>query len=227
MSIFGPQDVSQAAGTGTADAAAGKPRGAMGKDEFLQLLVAQLSNQDPLNPLEGHDFAAQLAQFTSLEQLISINQSIGANAQMSGILAQSINSGVAAGLIGKEITAAGNVVEWSGESEAELHFELAGPARNVTVRVLDSSGAVIRTIDAGSFDGGEQSVAWDGKTSKGVKLASGTYTYEVEASDPNGDPIGVAPFVRGTVDRVTFGQNGILLWLGGRSVPMSEVESVE
>lgn len=88
----------------------------MGKDDFLRLLVTQLGNQDPLNPMDGQEFAAQLAQFSSVEQLLNISDVLAQNGEMNGLLAQSINSGVASGLIGKTVQASGNAISWDGEN---------------------------------------------------------------------------------------------------------------
>ncbi|MEX1055960.1 MAG: flagellar hook capping FlgD N-terminal domain-containing protein, partial [Rhodothermales bacterium] len=117
---------------------------ALGKNEFLRLLVAQISNQDPLNPMQGHEFAAQLAQFSSVEQLMNIGDVLTKNGELNGLLAQSVNSGVASGLIGKSIETKGNQINWSGEGVSELNFKLADSAQSVTVTIRDKVGNVIR-----------------------------------------------------------------------------------
>src|SRR5690606_23139416 len=134
------------------------------------------------SPTDGQQFAAQLAQFSSVEQLMNIDQTLAANGQMNGILAQSVNSGVAAGLIGKNVEADGNTVHWDGENDTTLHFELGAPARDVTVRIRDAAGQVVRELDLGSYGAGEQSVTWDGKITKGGVGSPGTYTFEVLAT---------------------------------------------
>ena len=92
----------------------------LSRDDFLQLLVTQLGNQDPLNPMDGQEFAAQLAQFSSLEQLININESMIQSGEINGLLAQSVNAGVAADLIGKTIEAEGDQFQYSGEDSTSL-----------------------------------------------------------------------------------------------------------
>ena len=134
----------------------------MGQDDFLLLLVTQLSNQDPLNPMDGQEFAAQLAQFSSLEQLINLNEGVGHNAQLSSLLAQGVNSGVAAGLIGQEIEANGNGIEFNG-SDVPLFYELGDDAANVTIEIKDELGAVVRTIELTDVTEGEHELVWDGK----------------------------------------------------------------
>ena len=201
----------------------------MGKDEFLLLLVTQLRNQDPMNPMDGQQFAAQLAQFSSVEQLINIDRTLAAHGEMNGLLAQSVNSGVAAGLIGKSIQADGNAVHWSGGDDVPLHFELAGEATKVTVKVRDADGTVVREMEVDARDAGRHSAAWDGKNAAGVAVPKGTYTFEVEAvaGKDGKDKVGATPFIQGKVDRITFGQDGIMLWIGEQAIPMGAVRTVK
>lgn len=201
----------------------------MGKDEFLLLLVTQLRNQDPTNPMDGQQFAAQLAQFSSVEQLINIDQTLAANGEMNSLLAQSVNSGVAAGLIGKTVEAAGNTVTWNGEGEAALHFEIGKPAGQVTVTIRDEAGNVVRELSLDDYEAGKHTVAWDGETNAGTRAASGTYTFEVKATGGKDgkESIPATTFIKGRVDRITFGAEGIQLWLGDTAVLMGAVQSVQ
>ncbi len=199
----------------------------MGKDDFLRLLVTQLGNQDPLNPMDGQEFAAQLAQFSSVEQLLNISDVLAQNGEMNGLLAQSINSGVAAGLIGKNVQASGNAISWDGENPPPINFELADGAEVVTVTIHNETGDVVRTLELPAHFAGEHTLEWDGLDATGQAASSGTYTVEVLARDSEGNPVEAESFVSGIVDRITFGQDGIMLWIGKTRVPMSAVESVE
>lgn len=198
----------------------------MGRDEFLRLLVTQLSNQDPLNPLEGQEFAAQLAQFTSVEQLINIDETLAQQGEMNGLLAQSMNNGVAAGLIGKSIEAPGNQINWDGESSSDGQFSLEGNAASVKIELRDSTGFVVRTLDLGTLGDGAQDFNWDGKDDAGNSVAAGVYTTTVVAQDSNGDAVASSSSVRGQVSRVTFSPEGVFLWIGQLPVNMSSVQSV-
>ncbi|MFT5141873.1 MAG: flagellar basal-body rod modification protein FlgD [Rhodothermales bacterium] len=199
---------------------------ALGKDEFLRLLVTQLSNQDPLNPMEGQEFAAQLAQFTSVEQLINIEQVLTAQGDANAVLAQSMNNGVAAGLIGKEIEAPGNGLNWDGESGAAGRFELEGNAASVTVSIKDSTGFVVKVLEMGSLESGEQNFTWDGTDASGNRVTAGAYTTDVVALDDDGNSISSTSTVRGQVSKVTFSADGVFLWIGLLPVNMGDVESV-
>lgn len=201
-------------------------QGNLDRDDFLLLLVTQLQNQDPLNPLEGHEFAAQLAQFSSVEQLIGIGETLAQNNEANSILAQSINSGVAAGLIGKEVDALSTELSWAGD-EVDFGFNLPQTAQSVEVTVLNDAGKPVRTFELGSRNGGEIDLRWDGRDDGGTELPEGRYTFSVQALDASGEPIAVdSSFTRGTVDRISFGPDGIQLWLDDVAIPMSAVLTV-
>ena len=197
----------------------------LGREEFLLLLTTQLSNQDPLNPMDGQEFAAQLAQFSSLEQLININDVLAQNGELNGLLAQSINSGVAAGLIGKEVEAVGNTFSIKADESAELHYNLGDFATNVTIEILNEAGVVVRTVELANQAEGSQSFEWDGKNDSGQAL-QGDHSFRISASDAEGESIATQPLVRGIAERITFGPEGILVWIGERGIPLGEIQSI-
>lgn len=198
----------------------------LGKNDFLKLLVAQLSNQDPTNPMEGREFAAQLAQFTSVEQLTNISGQMEAQQGANDALAQSINSGVATDLIGRTVETAGNKVTWTGEGERTLGFDLSSPASEVTVTIRNAAGSPVRTHTLNNVSAGSEEITWDGTSDGGGTLPEGNYTFDVSATDANGEPVSASPYMTGTVDRITFGQEGTQLWVDGTKVSMGNVRSV-
>ena len=198
----------------------------MGKQDFLKLLVAQLGNQDPMNPMKGQEFAAQLAQFSSVEQLTNISGQIGSQKQASQALAQSVNSGIAAGMIGRTIEAPGNQVAWTGEGETTLGLDLSAPADEVTVKIRNAAGSVVTTQTLADVPSGAKEIKWKGTTEDGGRLPEGTYSFTVSATDAKGEPIEASTYRKGAVDRVTFGEEGTQLWVNGTKIPMGEVRSV-
>jgi len=198
----------------------------MGKDDFLKLLVAQLSNQDPTNPMKGQEFAAQLAQFTSVEQLTNISDQIGEQQGSNDALARSINSGIASDLIGRTIEAEGNSVALPNEGEASLSFDVSAPASKVTVTIRDAAGNPVRTRTLEDLPAGSETITWSGTNDDGDRLPEGTYSFDVTATDAQGNAVPTSTYLSGTVDRVTFSQEGTLLWVNGTQVAMGNVRSV-
>jgi len=132
---------------------------AMGKDDFLNLLITQLQNQDPLNPADSTEFTAQLAQFSSLEQLGNVNDNL---MELKNFQAATNNS-QAVSLIGKTITAEGNFIQLSAAgASAECNFELEEDADQVAVSIYDNTGEFVADFEHQHMDAGQHSLFWDG-----------------------------------------------------------------
>ena len=194
-----------------------KAGGELGKNEFMQLLVAQLQAQDPLNPMDSSEFISQLAQFSSLEQLQGINDKLDdLTPNISG----------AANIIGREIEALGNQVMVGDGVAGDIYFELADEATEVYVTISDSNGAYIRSITTGSLGAGNQMVAWDGTDDNGNTVPDGTYTVEIQAVGTNGNAVEATPLIKGTVTGATF-ENGLTyLLIGDNAIPLSNVTKI-
>ncbi|MFH1139692.1 MAG: flagellar hook capping FlgD N-terminal domain-containing protein [Pseudomonadota bacterium] len=192
----------------------------LGKDAFMKLLITQMQNQDPLNPMEGVEFTAQLAQFSSLEQLSNLNTSFsGINAVL-----QAQNNYQAINMVGKEIRALGDTLSiQDGESTGGV-FVLEETAADTTVHIYDEDGLLVRTLDMGSVLSGEQEIEWDGKDNQGDQVEDGLYSFEVTALDQEGQPVTSTSVITGTVSGVTFdSSNQAWLLINGLAVSMSQV----
>jgi len=195
----------------------------LGKQEFLTLLVAQLKNQDPLSPLESQEFAAQLAQFSSVEQLTSIDTNIKDGIDTDMVLSQTINNTLATALIGKEVTAQGNRIEFNGEDPVKLYYMLPDYADSVNIDVLDGAGNVVRTLSAGSVSDGIRSLEWDGKDKNGNMLPEGGYSFEVSAVDRDGQALDVIPLIKGLARSLQYNAGGAVLMVGNTRVSFGDV----
>ncbi|WP_420456788.1 flagellar hook assembly protein FlgD [Rubrivirga sp.] len=232
------------AGPSPAALAGGAGSSALGRDEFLQLLVAQLRNQDPTSPQNGHEFAAQLAQFSQVEQLTNISASMAGQARQVAALAGAID-GLRAGqagmtsqltgridlqsataLIGQTVEMAGATVAWAGTGEAPIPVRLDGAAREVEVTIRDADGALVRTMRTGALSEGDHELSWDGALDDGSAAPEGAYTVSVSALGPEGEPVRATAVTRGTVDRLTVERDGLFLWVGGRPIPFQSLLSV-
>lgn len=177
-------------------------------DRFLTLLVTQLRNQDPLNPLDNAQVTTQLAQLSTVTGINRINETLVALAQ-----AQSADRTLqAAALVGHDVTIDGNAIALS-DGEASGGFDLASAATQVSVTISDAAGNPVRTLTLGAQAAGGGRFAWDGKTDAGAAAAPGRYTFSVTATNAQG----VVAATTSTLARVTgvvAGADGPRLLLG-------------
>ncbi|MEN6625623.1 MAG: flagellar hook capping FlgD N-terminal domain-containing protein [Candidatus Sumerlaeia bacterium] len=194
----------------------------LGKNDFLQLMIAQLQNQDPLDPADATEYTSQLCQYSSLEQLINANDNIET-------LTSSIESGSrtsAASYIGREVTVSGNQVTLDNGTASGANFVLASDAETVSVNVYDGNNELVDTVSLGDLDSGTHTFTWDGKKSSGAAASDGTYTFKVVATGSDGTSVTVAPTFTGTVDSIEFENGNTMLNIGGGSWPVSSVVSI-
>ena len=199
------------------------PTRALGKDDFLRLLTVQLQHQDPLSPVENEDFIAQLAQFSSLEQLESINSNLQDGIDLDLILTQVLNNTAAAGLIGKTVIADGGAVHLDESGSSDVHFDLASPADHVVIRITDETGALIQTLRESHLGEGRNRVTWNGEDAQGNRRSEGTYNVEIEAYDPEDNPIDVTPILVGEITGVRFDAGEARLLVAGLELGIGEI----
>lgn len=188
----------------------------IGKDAFFKMLVAQMQNQDPLNPIDGKDFAAQLAQFSSLEGINNINDQLKA----MNLYQASLNNAQSINIIGKQVTAKGDVIKVEGAS-TDLAYNLSGDADKVTIKIYNENGELVDSLEPGNQKAGKNSVTWD---CSGV--SKGNYTFDVSAADANGDNVGADTMTTGLVTGVTFKNGSPYLSINGQEIPFGDVISV-
>jgi flagellar basal-body rod modification protein FlgD len=198
------------------------PKSTLGKDDFLSLLITQMQHQDPLDPMKGTEFAAQLAQFSSLEQLTNINSNLEQSLTANAMLSSSINNALAATFIGKEVRATGSTFQFSTAGNVKLGYCLEDEASAVSVRIYDSGGKLVRTI-SGPAGTGDKTVAWDGTDENGQALGSGSYTFKVEAVDSTGTEVASDAFVYGKVSAVRFKPEGTVFVIDGVEISLANI----
>lgn len=209
----------QAASTSTTDTTGST---ALGKDAFLQLLVTQMKNQNPLDPQDNTAFVAQLAQFSSLEAMQNLESSV----DTISTTYQSSQALQATSLVGQSVTVA------TGTAVVDTTKGMTGavvvPTSNssTTVNVIDSTGNLVDTIDLGTQPAGTTSFTWDGKNSAGTVAPAGTYTF---AASDNVDNAALTTYLPATVNSVTMGVAGAEMTLnlaGGNTVGLSKVQTI-
>ena len=172
----------------------------LGKDDFLNLLVTQLQHQDPLNPAESTEFTAQLAQFSSLEQLNNIND----NLKNMALFQAAVTNSQAVSFIGKEITASGNTLQLEDGQTAECQFELTANAALAAITVYDAGGGFVKAFETGPLPSGRQTAVWDGMDRDGNRALPGIYRFEVQAVDGDNQNVGVTPLISSVVTGVSL-----------------------
>ncbi len=206
---------------GAAAAGAAKSGSKETEDRFLTLLVAQMKNQDPLNPLDNAQVTSQLAQLSTVQgiedmnsTLLSLSASMGAN-QMAQ----------AANLIGRGVLVPGDSIR-PAQMEDVMGFELSRPADKVTVDILDAAGGVVRSLNLGPREDGVNVLAWDGLTSSGAAAPDGQYSFKINAVQ-GGEPVSSTALHLGLVNSVSQGSQGVQLNLAGNErVSYAEIRQI-
>jgi flagellar basal-body rod modification protein FlgD len=198
------------------------PHNQMGKDEFLKLLTFQLQNQDPMNPMDQSKMTGELAQFSQLEQLTSLNKKFEDGNKTQGIQ----DKFYAASFVGKKVVTTGSSIDLKENGDAgDVLFKIDAPAAKVMVRILDSKNNISGEIWKEGMSEGAHQITWDGVALDGSPAVKGTYTVQVKAWDQMGQQIGTRTEATGVVQSVTFDQGEPVLTVNGQKVFLRDVAS--
>lgn len=192
------------------------------QDRFMTLLVTQMKNQDPLNPLDNAQVTSQLAQLSTVTGINKLNDTLTSyisNSQSSQMLQ-------GASMIGRKVLSTGNTVSLTG-GEAKFAFDLASNADAVSIKIKNSAGLTVRELPLGKQNGGTIPVSWDGKDDSGNALTEGNYSYEVTATAA-GKNIATASYAYNTVSSVSStSSDGVLLNLSSnKTIGLNAVKAV-
>lgn len=179
---------------------------AAAQDRFMTLLVTQMKNQDPLNPLDNAQVTSQLAQLSTVSGIDKLNSTLEA---LKGSF-QSNQSLQAANMIGHGVLVAGSNLSLSG-GKGVMGIELTEPADDVQVSIKNASGKVIHTMDLGSKEVGTVPLTWDGVTDAGDVAPDGQYSFEVAATRGGEKIAGVTGLGFGVVASVSTSAQGVKL----------------
>lgn len=197
----------------------------LGKDAFLQLLVAQMRNQLPSNPMNGREMISQLAKFNSVEQLINLNNSMAKLMKSQSQMSTSLVNTMASTLTGKDIKAVSNRVYLHPGEKSTIPFKLNSLADKVRISIMDSAGDIVRTEQMKNVPKGNHSWTWNGESNNGNDVPEGIY--EVHITAQKGDRnVGVLTFQEGVADKVRYTQQGVELVVNGVSIPLANVKEV-
>ncbi len=193
----------------------------LGKDDLLRLLVAQLKAQDPLNPTEATEFTAQLAQFSSLEQMTNINSTL----EELVAAQQAMGNASLISLIGKQVDIPGNSFEHTQGTTTNLSYSLNSEAASTQIEIYNAAGSLVNTLNGPGAEGSNL-IAWNGRDSQGNALGAGLYTFKVRATDSNGATVSAQTFTTGLVTDVLFEDGVASAVVNGQKLPAEQITRV-
>jgi flagellar basal-body rod modification protein FlgD len=187
------------------------------QDRFLKLLVTQMKNQDPLNPMDNAEITSQMAQLSTVTGIEKLNQTLAAFTRAQAF--QSVD------MIGHYVLAPGEHMDLAAGT-ALGGIELASGAEDVTVKIFDANGNVVKTMDLGDTDAGVTAFTWDGKTDAGATAPDGSYTFTVSAKQ-QGNNVEATSLSVGKVQSVLMDDLGPALSVSGMGlVELDDIKQV-
>ncbi|MEE8434924.1 MAG: flagellar hook assembly protein FlgD [bacterium] len=191
----------------------------LGKDDFLKLLMAQITHQNPLNPMDSQGMMDQLTGMGSLEQLISINESLG---KLNKTQAEIVRANTFA-FLDKDVKIRGQTVELNRGQTSGIQFQIPREAAKVKLTVIGAEGQAVRSMDLGAYAAGIHAVRWDGLDMQGNRAPDGKYRYQIVAKGPENQQLQVELFRQGKVSGVKFGAGSPKLNIGGEDIDLRDV----
>jgi flagellar basal-body rod modification protein FlgD len=190
----------------------------LGKDDFLKLLMTQMTNQDPLNPLDSKGMMDQFAQMGNLEQLQNIRGELETLNKSQASILQS----TAANYLDKDVTMKGGTGQLSDGKATPFQFKLPRGAK-VEVAILDAGGSPVRNLELGDQGPGNHRVEWDGHDADGDVAPNGRYSYRIKAQTDDGGEVPVDTFVTGRVSGVRYEDGTQFLRMNGEEFTLKDV----
>ena len=193
----------------------------LGKEAFLKLLVAQMTNQDPMEPMDNQDFLGQLSQYSSLEQLMNLNDTLN----MNNDLTMSVHNALMMNLIGKDVKVLGDILQWSDNATAKISYTLP-QAGNISVQILDDSGNVVRTLDEGLQAAGDHVLEWDGRDGEGNLVPSGNYRVNVFTQEDQDTASQAPTYIIGRVTGIQYIGGNPVPYIGDQAVNPADIVAI-
>jgi flagellar basal-body rod modification protein FlgD len=193
------------------------------KDAFFKLMLTQLKNQDPTNPLKNHEMAAQLAQFSTLEQMSNMNTTL---TRMEGNAKQP-ESFQALNLIGKTVQGdSSKVVRTQFDTSHDFNFNLSTDVAEAKIKVMNDKNEIVREFKLSNLKPGANKIAWNGMNDKGIKQGVGEYSFQIEATGANGQKMPVKTEFQGVISGLSFSAEGPVLQVGKQTLKMRDIRQI-
>jgi flagellar basal-body rod modification protein FlgD len=192
------------------------------QDRFLKLLVTQMKNQDPLNPMDNAQVTSQLAQISTVNGIQQLNTTMQ-SLSTSFLSSQSLQS---AALIGHTVLTDGSTLNVANAAPAYGAVQLAQSADSVKVNIVSAAGNIVRQLELGPQSAGVAGFQWDALDNAGAKVADGSYTFQIAATLA-GQKVNATPLMAGTVSSVTLKSDGTHLTVGGiGDITMQQIKQI-
>jgi len=212
-----------AASTATTTASSNVNTPPISEADFMQLLVTQLQNQDPMNPLQPDQLASELAQFTSVQQLAQLNTDAGSQLSAVNSNTQAIQANMASALLGHPVVATGGEVDVSASSSTtKVLADIGAGGGQGVLTLTNAAGQTVGTYNLGTLAGGPQQVL----SFNASGVTPGAYNYSVSVTSPSGASVPVTTYIVGTVTNVDVSTAPPTLGIGDLSAPINNLVEV-
>lgn len=210
---------------GVTNSTRAEPKKELNKDDFLNLMVTQLKNQDPLNPLNNSEFISQTTQFSSLEQLINIGESIKGLAE--SMKSNEINNNLysASNFIGRGVKYFSSSINLD-ENGSLIGYELNDIPSSVKIKIIDGNGNQVADIVPSKVSYGMNEINWDGLDANGNKLPNGRYKVVLEANDTSGSQLPYRTYTSGVANGVSIVNGNLSFNVDGNEIASDSIFAV-
>jgi flagellar basal-body rod modification protein FlgD len=175
--------------------------------------------------MESAEFAAQLAQFNQVEQLIGLNEGIESLGLQQEIIGTGLSNTLAASITGKNVRVQTDIIGFEQGEDTKIGFTLGSQASDVQLTIRDQNGSVLRTETFNNLPAGQHAFEWDGKSDSGITLPDGAYQVEIQALNGD-DAVNAFTFTEGIATRIRYTENGVQLQVNGLFVNLGQVEEI-
>lgn len=223
-SITNDNEIYSSLGLNTMQQSEDEGNGQLQMEDFMNLLVTELTHQDPMKPMDNAELAAQISQFSVVSGIDQLNTSFNglSNTLISDQALQATN------LVGHQVMVTSNIGLLDQGGTIQGVVDLPASAGNVRVRISDATGAMVRELELGSHEAGELAFTWDGYSDSGDYMPAGIYQLSAQAAV---DDVEMAPnvLVSAQVESVSMGgSGGVSLNLAGLGqVSMNDVTQIQ
>ncbi len=187
----------------------------LSQEDFLNLFTTQLQYQNPLAPMDNYQMASQMSQFSMVNSLTGINESVNS---LGGLLAPS--------LVGKKVEAVGNGISIQQGIASQGSFQLSKPG-TATIQIFNANGQLVRILQTSVAHTSEQKFQWDGKDQQGINLPDGSYSFKVTAVDGQGQLISATTYQIGTITGTSVSNGTVNFQLDtGGTVSINDIKAI-